>query len=171
MMRMKLLTWIGLPLMMLAVGACDNGPVFPSEPKVAYLDIQPREVVQLQDSILITFQFQDGDGDLGIIDLDNASNVESNLILVDSRFGEGRITQQQAENFYNLPSLTPEARNPSIQGEITVKLSPTVIIPPGINSDSVRFQIKLFDRAGNLATPLDGSEQAVYTDYIRIVRN
>lgn len=172
MKRMKTLTWIILSLLTLLTWACDDGPVFPVEPKIAFLDIQPREVIQLEDSILITFRFQDGDGNLGILNADNDGNSQPNLILIDSRFGEGRITEEQARNPYNLPSLTPDARNPSIQGEITIKLPPTVMIPPiARNYDSVRFQIKLYDRAGNLATPIDGSEQAVYTEYIRIVRN
>jgi len=163
-------TWIILPLMVLMVGACDNQPVFPVEPQVAFLDIQPREVVQLEDSIVVTFSFQDGDGDLGLIAGAN-DTVNSNLVFIDSRLEEGRITPAQAEIPYRLPSLTPEARNPSIQGEVTIVLPVTAIIPPQRNFDSVRYQIKLYDRAGNLATPADGSEGGVYTDYVRITRN
>ena len=168
---MKTISWICLPLIAVIIGSCDTEPVFSPNPKIAFIDIQPREVVQLRDSILITFRFQDGDGDLGRDPNSDNPNDNSNLILLDSRFGEGRITELQASNVYTLPNLTPQARNPSIQGEITINLPPTAIIPPRFGDDSVRYQIKLYDRAGNLATPIDGSEGAIYTDYIKILRN
>jgi len=165
---MKYSLLIGLIGLGWLVSGCDREPVFPVEPQIEFLDIQPREVQQFTDSILVTFRFQDGDGDLGSSDPD-----DPNLILLDSRFSEGRIANQRdAENTFAIPSLTPEAKNPSIQGEITVKLVFPVVLPdiPLGGRDSVRYQIKFYDRSGNLATNIEDGEEVVWTDYIYITR-
>jgi hypothetical protein len=146
------------------LSSCDDSPVFPSQPKVGYIDITPREV-QEGDSVLVTFRFQDGDGDLG-----SSSNEDGNLVLFDSRAIEGRVPLNLGENAYSLPSLTPDAKNPSIQGELTVMLSFMVRLPdvPANEPDSVRFQIILTDRAGNVATPIEGNDERIWTDYVYI---
>lgn len=148
-------------LTLASVVSCNQDPFFPVEPKIEFVSISPTEVRSGVDSILITFRFQDGDGDLG-------SEGNPNLHLIDSRVDLG-LPLDRATNPYTLPDLTPDARNPSIQGEITIKMDFTVVLPPAAEQD-VRFQIKLWDRAGNLATPIDGTEGPIYTDYIKVVR-
>lgn len=155
--------------LLLWLSGCDDSPVFPVEPKIEFLNLTPREVVQ-GDSVLITFSYQDGDGDLGSL-----GDGETNLVLVDSRFGEGRIDSLVfARNEFSLPNLQPGAKRPSIQGEITVQLSfLTWVAGPGLGPndlDSVRYQILLTDRDGNVATALNGSEETVWTDYVYISR-
>lgn len=154
-----MLTWIAF--------SCSIDPVFPEEPKIEYLDIQPRTVRHLQDSIVITFRFQDGDGNLGA----EEGEDDFNLLIIDSRINDpvAPLTEAQATNRYTLPSLTPDARNPSIQGDITVKLDFTAN-KPGETEEDIRYQIKLIDRDGNEAAPIDGETNAVYTDYIKVIR-
>ncbi len=146
------------------IAGCDQGPLFPEEPRVAFVDIQPRVVKQFQDSIVVTLRFQDGDGDIGLLD---SVSDRNNLILIDSRIGS-TLTEAQATNFYTLPNLTPDARNPSIQGEITVKLDFT-IKTTAEPEEQVRYQIRLRDRSGNYAKPIDGSDEGVYTDFITVI--
>lgn len=153
--------------LLITLSSCDDSPVFPAEPKVEYLDIFPREV-QVGDSVLITFRFQDGDGDLGTND-----GETTNLTLLDSREVEGRVPDGFGVNPYTLPSLTPDAKNPSIQGEVTVKINSMVRLPDVARGepDSVRYQIILIDRAGNQATPISGNEEAIWTDYVYVYPN
>lgn len=146
------------------LAGCNREPVFPVQPKIEFLRISPDTVRALQDSIFITFFFQDGDGDLGAID-----ENDLNLHLIDSRINNG-LTEAQATNKYAVPNLTPDARNPSIQGEITIKM-PFTALQPGFAEQRIRYQIKFWDRSGNLATPLnDTGETGVYTDFITVVR-
>lgn len=161
-MRNKSSLILPLLLAVMSLLACNQEPFFPVEPKIEFVSISPSEVKSGVDSILITFRFQDGDGDLGAVD------GQPNLQLIDSRVDQG-LPLDRATNYYVLPDLTPEARNPSIQGEITIKMDFTVVLPPAAEQD-VRFQIKLWDQAENLATPLDGTEGPIYTDFIKVVR-
>lgn len=160
-MQKKSFLILPLLLVMMVLFSCNQEPFFPVEPKIEFVSISPQEVKSGVDSILITFRFQDGDGDLG-------SEGAPNLQLIDSRVDQG-LPLDRATNPYTVPDLTPDARNPSIQGEITIKMDFTVVLPPASEQD-VRFQIKLWDRAGNLATPIDGTEGPIYTDYIKVVR-
>lgn len=157
---------IVLVSLMILLGACNTEPVFPLEPKIEFLDIQPKVVRSLQDSILITFRFQDGDGNIGI--LDDAD--PANLFLVDSRLQTGDLDSIQATNVIRLPDLSSNNKKPEIQGEMTVALDFTVLTSFFVDSQEVRYQIKLYDREGNLAQPISGSDGAVYTDYITVVR-
>lgn len=153
-----------LVLLMGLHSGCDQAPLFPVEPRIEFIDIQPRTVRSLQDSIIITFRFQDGDGDIGLVD--SALDL-NNLILIDSRIG-ATLTEAQATNTYTLPNLTPDTKNLSIQGELSVKLDFT-IKTTAEPEEQIRYQIRLRDRAGNYAKPLDGSDEGVYTDFITIV--
>lgn len=156
--------WLLLLLLIGMMGGCTSEPVFPVQPRIAFVDIQPRIVREYQDSILVTFRFQDGDGNLGALE-----PGEINLHLIDSRINSG-LTEAQATNAFSVPNLTPQTRNPSIQGEVTVKLNFTVLLP-GQTEQEIRYQIKFWDRNGNLATPIeDGTEPTVYTDFITITK-
>ncbi len=161
---MRRILFISIPIFAL-LGSCSNDPVFPVEPRVEYLDIQPREVVHTKDSILITFRFQDGDGNIG----GDEAGQDYHLLLIDSRLNNG-LTEAQATTQFVLPSLTPDTRNPSIQGEMTVKLDFTANLS-GQTNEQVRYQIKLIDRDGNVAKPIDESgDNIVWTDFITVRR-
>ena len=146
----QIIFWISIFLLALTQISCDDSPVFPIKPQIEFLDIQPKEVkaLDLNQPITVTFRFQDGDGNLGVLD----SN-ENNLQLIDSRVSLG-LSQEKATNYFSIPNLTPDARNPSIQGEITVQIPFTVIVEPGVQEEKVRYQIKLWDRMATSRLPL-----------------
>lgn len=162
-MKISKLILILVTASILLVTSCTNEPVFPLEPRIEFVDIQPKDVRHLQDSIVITFRFQDGDGNLG------ADDGEINLELIDSRVNNG-LTPVQASNVYSIPDLTPNAKNPSIQGEISVTIPLTINLPTETEED-IRYQIKMWDRAGNLATPInENTDGRIFTDFIRVYR-
>lgn len=142
-------------LLLITLSSCNNDPVFSVVPQIEFVDIQPREVQQFVDSMIITLRFTDGDGDLG------DQGVEKNMIVIDQRT---TLTPQQATIEYTVPNLTPEARNPSIQGLIYIQVAPTAITP-GLNIDSEKthFSIRLSDRAGH-------TSNEIITDEINIIK-
>ncbi|MEO0898305.1 MAG: hypothetical protein AAFY71_17970 [Bacteroidota bacterium] len=150
------------------ISGCNQEPVFPVEPRVEVLDIQPRVVKSLQDSILIRFRFEDGDGNIGLLPEDGADKV--NLTIIDSRINDFSLPDEFFVYEYRIPNLTPDTRNPSIQGEFTVKIDFTKVFSGFATSEEFRYQIKLEDRDGNIAKPINGNDEAVYTDFIEVVR-
>ena len=160
-----LILWTSVCLLAISQISCDNGPVFPIKPQIEFLDIQPKVVkaLDLNQPITVTFRFQDGDGNLGVLD-----STETNLELIDLRPG---LTADKATNKFSIPNLTPDARKPSIQGEITVQIPFTIVVEPGVQEEQVRYQIKLWDRDGNLATPInENPDNTIYTDWITVTR-
>jgi len=129
------------------------------------LDISPKIVKSRKDSIVVRFRFEDGDGDIGVLPEDDPSTI--NLRLIDSRSNN---PNSPIEYTYRLPNLTQDTRNPSIQGEVTVKVDFTNVLSPFAQSEEFRYQIVFIDRAGNTAKPINGNDEAVYTDFIEVVR-
>lgn len=148
---------------------CNRDPLFPVEPKIEVINISPSKVKSLRDSIIVQFRFEDGDGNIGVLPEDDPNTV--NLFLIDSRIND--FPNQDSSKFvytYRIPNLTQDTRNPSIQGEVSVKIDFTTIFSVFAPTEQVRYQIKFYDRAGNLAKPINGNGEAVFTDYIEVER-
>ncbi len=134
--------------------ACSDKPIFPNAPEIKFLDIQPKVVTEFQDSIIIQLSFTDGDGDLG----DDGSS-QFNMFVKDNR---SSIPPELATIPYILPNLTPDAKNPAIQGVITIEYPPTGILN-GLESEMTTFDILVVDRAGN-------ESNTITTEPIEIVK-
>lgn len=143
---MKNLRLIPFVLAFAAITGCDTDPVFPVEPNISFVSITPEEATQFtSDEIQIVFHYEDGDGDLG-----NEDDQVSNLFLEDTRLAfannPGRISA------FSFPSLTPDAKNPSIQGNFTVTMS----TPPYESSEEpLVFKIYIVDRAGHVSNTIE----------------
>ncbi len=138
---MRKLPIILLPLLLLM--ACDDSPVFPLEPEITFVSISPEQATQFTaDEIQLTFRYQDGDGDLGY---EGAEKV-NNLYITDTR--AFFATNPARTTAYSIPSLTPDTRKPSIQGEITI----SILTPPAEpNAEPLIYEVYLVDRAGNIS--------------------
>jgi hypothetical protein len=155
------------------VAACgDNAPIFKVEPQIEFARWEPPKVRESGglgggDSVATLFiQYKDGDGDLGA----KNDNDPPNMFLTDLRPElpitdlvsrdttiNGRdttvvdtIVAYDGKLNYRLPNMTPEARKPSIQGEIGVELSGLTRLSAGKGqNDTLRFRLYIEDRAGN----------------------
>lgn len=122
------------------MASCNDAPVFPIEPQIEFVSISPEVGTQLTaDEIVLTFSYQDGDGDLGY-----EGDATNNLFVEDTRAAfagnPGRISA------YSFESLTPDTRKPSIQGNITI----TMLTPLYESSEEpVVFEVYILDRAGH----------------------
>lgn len=146
--------------LLLLLTACSDSPVFPLEPEIEFVSITPGPVKQFSNDTLvrITFHYQDGDGDLGYEGQEDVSN----LFIRDLRTA---IPDSVSLLTYSIPSLTPETRKPSIQGEISVDLPPlphSSFFVPGSQENEARFEIYIVDRAGNVSN-------AIVTDPVIII--
>ena len=124
--------------------SCRTDPVFPETPEIEFVSISPDQGQQFVDELKIIIHFQDGDGDIGY-----QSDPLNNLWVVDTR---ADIPDSLRSIGFSIPSLTPETKNPSIQGEIEI----SVLTPPSakfFNPSSldteVIFDVYLVDRKGN----------------------
>lgn len=101
--------------------------------------------INTTDSAVFTFSFQDGDGDLG-----SSDSTDFNCFLTyQEKNGDGVTEFPSIEpRTYRLPSLTPNAKDQNIEGEISLTLKPAPIF--NIATDSAyRYSCYIKDRAGN----------------------
>jgi len=153
---------IGLLLLMMSAGwNCLESPNYPDEPFIEFLDISKDTLDQgifQQDSLVVRFSFQDGDGDIGKTEQD----PQNNIFFIDERTG----TQ---DNTFGIPMIPEEGAANGVEGEIRVLLFSTCCIysdgadPCTINEqfplDTVQYRIYIKDRAGHksneiLTTPI-----------------
>lgn len=100
----------------LMLASCIRPPDFSDVPSITFMNQSRDTLLQQTDSLLITFSFTDGDGDLG-----NADSV-LNLFIKDLRdsFVESK----------RIPFIPTQGANNGISGEITITLPPTCCLYP-----------------------------------------
>jgi hypothetical protein len=132
----------------LCLGACLKTEKFPVEPH-----IMMKEFKQFGDSTSLVISFTDGDGDIGLGQndvnppFDTASIYYFNLFCdMSRRQNNSWVPVTQLPYYYRVPSITPTGQNKALNGDIAVALKPFPL-PPVLLGDTVRFNVKLVDRA------------------------
>jgi hypothetical protein len=144
-------------LIFLFLGSCSSPEaVFPIIPRIEFVEMKPLSIsgadtlcfIQNQ-CFSLTFRFEDGDGDLGT----NNFSGPPNVFVIDNRKG---LPYNNPPVFYDgklafrLPqSLTPETRNQSIQGSISIAMPYLPVINIFDQPDTATFSIYIVDRAGH----------------------
>jgi hypothetical protein len=95
---------------------------------------------QFTDTVVLTFNYKDGDGDLGFESADSLS-VE----VKDIRFAK--------PDYYHLKPLVPLNEKVSISGSIRISLKNIFLLGAG-SSESTQFQIRIKDRAQHWSNAL-----------------
>ncbi|MEI7802529.1 MAG: hypothetical protein WCI97_07795 [Bacteroidota bacterium] len=110
-------------------------------PVIELVSVTPTTVHALQDSIVFTIKYTDGDGDLGYDEADSMA-----VFLVDKRFP---ITIP-----FHLQPLSPLNTNISITGNLPIVLTNTILQNNSSASESAAFEIQIRDRANNYSNVL-----------------
>jgi hypothetical protein len=130
--------------------ACIKAPEFSEVPKIDFVSLSKDTMLQglnQEDSIIIVFHFEDGDGDIGRM-TDTGLN---NVFLYDSRTG-------QLDNTFGIPFVPPQGSTNGIEGEVYIKVYSTCCIHPQGDPctpsaqfpfDEVAYEIYIMDRAGH----------------------
>lgn len=113
-------------------------------PRIVLVKIEPTQVKQFTDSLKITFNYEDGDGDLGY---DNA-DINS-LEVQDERLSK--------PDLYYVPPMAPVDAKIKIKGQMTMKLRNVFLLGTG-NVETTSFTVRIQDRAGNWSNPIKTPE-------------
>lgn len=109
-------------------------------PSISNLTMNKVNYKQFTDTVVISFNYNDGDGDLGFESADSLS-VE----IKDVRFAK--------PDYYHLQPLSPIGEKISISGTIKVSLKNIFLIGSG-SLESTQFQIRVKDRAQHWSNTL-----------------
>lgn len=117
-------------------------------PTLSDLRVEPAMVAEFADTVIISFNYYDYNGDLGHPD----PNVAS-LSVKDSRL--------QDADLYHVQPLAPVDANVPIQGRLSVRLNNLFIL----GNDSIEeliFEVMIQDRKGNWSSLLESDTIRVY---------
>ncbi len=135
---------------------CLDSPNYPIEPQIEFISLSKDTMLQgvfQQDSIIVSFSFQDGDGDLGRTD----QEPQNNIFFTDLRTGT-------LDNTFAIPKLPSDGAGNGVEGTIKILLFSTCCIYndgsdpclPNINAplDTVQYKINIIDRAGHISNDI-----------------
>ncbi|HRI58874.1 MAG TPA: hypothetical protein PK228_04105 [Saprospiraceae bacterium] len=139
---------------------CVQPPNYPDEPVIEFVSLSKNVMRQTKlgpDTVLVMFNFTDGDGDLG------SQDNEPNIFIEDGR-------DSFLKDPYAIPYIEPQGAGNGISGMITIALPTTCCIYPDINGikfppcdtsknapqqlDTVFYRIYIKDRAGNVSNKI-----------------
>lgn len=135
-----------LLLLIWTVSACNEEPS--TIPEITNLTVEPMLVEEFTDTVTVSFDYYDYNGDLGNPD----PNVTS-LSVKDSRL--------QFEDLYHVQPLAPVDANVPIQGRLSVRLNNLFIL----GNDSVeelQFEVMIQDRKGNWSELVESDTITVF---------
>lgn len=127
----------------IALAACKKSKDS-NAPVIKFVGVNSTSILQFKDSLVITFEYTDGDGDLGEIDPDK------NSLQIKDR----RLTNA---DYYFVKPLAPPDSKIHIHGTIAIKVKNTFLLGTG-NSEITNFDLKLRDRAGNWSNGISTPE-------------
>lgn len=144
------------------LSGCLKTEEFPVEPVIVY-----KAFTQYGDSASIVVKFTDGDGDIGLDQGDTTGAFAPGELFYHNFFVEYYTLENGVWSppfvfplplYYRVPVVTPTGQNKALEGEIAVALKPYPTLP-GTSGDTIRYSVKLVDRALNVSN-------LVYTDQV-----
>lgn len=110
-------------------------------PKIELVGVSHDTIRQYEDVLVLRIFYQDGNGDIGFEDPE-----EYALFVRDIRL-------ESFDGFYVGPLTPPDVEVP-VQGELTIEFPSLFLFGNGA-VEQTRFQIKMYDRAGNESNLLE----------------
>ena len=97
------------------------------------------------DTVKLTVEFKDGDGDIGIPKGDTMMNI----FLIDKR--DGYVTR------YQMPDIKPKGNIKSVSGEFDILILGKQCrnMLPKLLQDTITYKIQIKDKAGNISNTID----------------
>jgi hypothetical protein len=148
---------------LLSVFSCVIAPDYPIEPVLTYSGISKNTIVQgvsNTDSLYISVEFTDGDGDLG-----NEDENKFNVFLIDKRTGN-------LQDKFITPYVPPAGASNGISGEMQILVYTTCCFfpdnippcesPPQYPTDTIEYELYLVDRAGNESNHVDTESIVIF---------
>ena len=104
-------------------------------PTIKLLNVSSTQLKQFKDSLTITIEYTDGDGDIG----------ETNPDMDDLEVRDQRLSKA---DYYFVKPLTPPDANIKVKGIIAVQIKNTFLLGTA-DTEITTFELRLKDRAGN----------------------
>jgi len=155
---MKIIAWISSIVFVILLQACNKPKVYPVEPVIEF-----KNFAAMNDSGRIIFSFTDGDGDLGLTDSETEPPYDNNIRVKYFEKVNGVWVQPSAGglpvNFDCRTQVhTPAGKNKALKGEMIVYLVPYYYNFTSTESDTIKYEIQMVDRALHVSNVVESGE-------------
>jgi hypothetical protein len=116
-------------------------------PEIEFISMSSTEVDEFENAVVITFKYEDPEGDIGEPDPDAYS-----LRLKDARLNDF--------DWYHIPPLTPDLQELHVRGNLSVQLNPLFLLGNG-SSETTHFTLQIKDRDGNWSNQIQSPEVTI----------
>lgn len=135
---------LALSIGLFSLSSCNDEETFPITPVIAFKTLEKFQSLSGLDSLVLTFSFTDGDGDIGTAVSDTfGRDVYARLF--EKNNGVFEEAQLSAPLEYRVPYLEPSGNNSSLKGDIRINIDYNILRP----NDTIYYKVVLEDRAGN----------------------
>ena len=125
--------------------SCSDEDTYPVTPEIAFKSLVIFQNTANNDSVVLTFSFTDGDGDIGT---PGSDTVGRDVFIKFYEMQEGVFVPFNdpfgAFN-YKVPFLIPRGNNNSLKGDIVINVD----YNPLVANDTVKYEVYMRDRAGH----------------------
>jgi len=121
----------------IAISSCSQEEIVTvnKTPLIQLISVSSQSVKQFKDSLVITFEYKDGDGDIGETDPDKNS-----IQIKDNRLSK--------PDYYFIKPLAPPGSEISTKGSIALQIKSLFLLGTA-NSEITTLELRIKDRAGN----------------------
>ena len=149
-------------------GSCRKFEEYPPVPEISFNDFVYliNEETGISEKGILSISYRDGDGDIGLEQEDTLFPYQIdgeyyyNLIITLSEMQNGEFVELPFNFSARIPPLIPKDQQKSIKGIIENEL---FIYDPTSDFDTIRFTVKLVDRALNV------SNEVITPAFVRII--
>lgn len=150
---------------------CNTGNDFSDVPEISYLGLSPDTIIENRDSVVVSFRFTDGDGNLGKYRLDGEDTIYTVLYVTDTR--ADKLPPEQAQYFTQAfaidTNLMPSIKKKTILGKMAIAVDNTPLLFPKVDPvsgnayEKTSFRIWIYDRDNNKSNVIE-------TDSVTIIQ-
>jgi hypothetical protein len=154
MTRNPLLSFLIFPAITLfLVPGCTKEDTYPVTPEITFGSLEKLANLSGKDSLVLTFGFTDGDGDIGTPKHDTL-NRDVFLTMYELRNGTYVKYDDPFGVFnYRIPFMVPRGNNESLKGDIVIAVDYNIFQ----SNDTIYYDLYMKDRAGHVSNTISTS--------------
>lgn len=131
-----------LVILTAGISSCDDDETYPVTPEITFKNLEKFVNAAQSDSLVLTFSFTDGDGDIGSPESDPARR-DVFVKLFEKKNGVFEEAILAAPLEYRIPYLTPRGNNKSLKGDVKISVDYNILQP----NDTIFYKVFIKDRA------------------------
>ena len=140
-------------LAVLGTISCTKEDTYPVTPEISFKSLEIFKNGSGKDSLLLTFTFSDGDGDIGTWEGDTV-NRDVFVSMFEMQNGVFVKFNDPFGAFnYRIPFLKPRGNNKSLKGDIEINIDYNIFQP----NDTIRYELYMKDRADHISNTISTS--------------